>query len=142
MIPHLVYYQLVILVLLGLCVMLPYLWPSPGAGSHPKRAEPTPLKAKRKPSNDPKPFAGLTQKPHCALCERDLAFPQTPPPVHPTLCPRRTGVPVKSTPRNTSFRMRAAPTEGGWIWVICVPTVIPVAAPGVSSTARRAAVTF
>ena len=29
MIPHLVYYQLVILVLLWLCLMLPYLWPPP-----------------------------------------------------------------------------------------------------------------
>jgi len=29
MIPHLIYYQLVILVLLWLCVMLPHLWPTP-----------------------------------------------------------------------------------------------------------------
>jgi hypothetical protein len=29
MIPHLVYYQLVILLLIWLCVMLPHLWPTP-----------------------------------------------------------------------------------------------------------------
>lgn len=61
MIPHLVYYQLVILVLLWLCVMLPYLWPSSAPGSPPKRAEPTPIKAKRKPSNDPKPLEPKVQ---------------------------------------------------------------------------------
>jgi hypothetical protein len=50
MIPHLVYYQLVILVLLWLYVMLPYLWPSPGPGSFPKRAEPTPYGVKSRPT--------------------------------------------------------------------------------------------
>ena len=84
MMPHLLYYQLVMLILLWLCVMLPYLWASPG--SHPKRAEPTPIKAKGKQSNAPKPFAGLTQKPHCLLCEQ--ASQQTPPPrlYGPTPC--------------------------------------------------------
>jgi hypothetical protein len=33
MIPHLVDYQLVILVLLWLCLMVPHLWPSPDRGS-------------------------------------------------------------------------------------------------------------
>ena len=33
MIPHLVYYQLVILVLLWLYLMLPHLWPSPPGGA-------------------------------------------------------------------------------------------------------------
>jgi hypothetical protein len=33
MIPHLVYYQLVILALLWLCLMLPHLWPSPPGGA-------------------------------------------------------------------------------------------------------------
>ena len=69
MIPHLVYYQLVILVLLWLCLMLPHLWPSP-PGRAPKT--PTrPIKPKRKRSTEPKPFEGLTHKPHCALCEQE-----------------------------------------------------------------------
>jgi hypothetical protein len=46
MIPHLVYYQLVIIILLWLCVMLPHLWPSsPGGG--PKTPTP-PIKPKRR----------------------------------------------------------------------------------------------
>jgi hypothetical protein len=71
MLPHLVYYQLVILALLWLCVMLPPLWPS----SH--RVKPTrpaaPIKPERRRSREPKPFAGRTQKPHCALCEQQSA---------------------------------------------------------------------
>jgi hypothetical protein len=85
MIPHLLYYQLVILVLLWLCVMLPYLWPSPG--SHPKQAEPTPIKAKRKRSNESKPFAGLTQKSHCELCEQASHQTPPPPPIRPDPMP-------------------------------------------------------
>ena len=77
--PHLVYYQLVILVLLWLCVMLPHLWPSPPGGA-PKTPTP-PIKPKRKRSSEPKPFAGLTQKPHCALCEQQTSesAPAAPP---------------------------------------------------------------
>ena len=69
MIPHLVYYQLVILVLLWLCLMVPHLWPSPtrGAPKTPTR----PIRPKRTRSTESKPFAGLTQKPHCALCGLD-----------------------------------------------------------------------
>ncbi len=87
MIPHLVYYQLVILVLLWLCVMLPYLWPSP------PRVMPTrpaaPLTPKRRRSSKPKPFAGLTHKPPCPLCEQEPADtaptpPQRPDPMPPT----------------------------------------------------------
>src|SRR5215510_1377776 len=87
MIPHLVYYQLVILVLLWLCLMLPYLWPSP-PGEAPKT--PTqPIRPQRKPSTEPKPFAGLTRKPHCALCEQEIgarapAPPRRPDPIPPT----------------------------------------------------------
>ena len=73
MIPHLLYYQLVILVLLWLCVMLPHLWPSPPVGYPREPADP--LKPKRKRSTEPKPFEGLTQKPHCALCEQETAKP-------------------------------------------------------------------
>ena len=114
MIPHLVYYQLVILVLLWLCVMLPYLWPSPGPGSFPKRAEPTPIKAKRKRSSEPKPFEGLTQKPHCALCEQDLASPQAPPPLPPDPMP-----PTNRRPREVDTSQHFCPHSGcayrGWL---------------------------
>ena len=83
MIPHLFYYQLVVLGLLWLCVMLHDVWPSRCALSHPRRAAPEPIKPKRQRSNEPKPFAGLTQKPHCALCEQEARHPEPPPPVPP-----------------------------------------------------------
>jgi hypothetical protein len=67
MIPHHVYYQLVMLVLLWLWLMLPHLWPSPPGVAH--KIPTQSIKSKRKRSREPKPFAGLTQKPHCALCE-------------------------------------------------------------------------
>src|SRR5262249_44504364 len=44
---------------------------------------PEPFTPKRHRSNAPQPFAGLTQKPHCALCERATAPPKAPPPVLP-----------------------------------------------------------
>jgi hypothetical protein len=56
MIPHLVYYQLVIIILLWLCVMLRHLWPSSSAGA--PKTPTLPIKPKRKRSREPKPFAG------------------------------------------------------------------------------------
>jgi hypothetical protein len=83
MIPHHVYDQLAILGCLWLCIMLHYGWPSRSTGSHQTSAKPIPLKCKRHRSTEPKPFEGLTHKPHCALCERETAHPQSPPPVPP-----------------------------------------------------------
>ena len=87
MIPHLVYYQLVIIILLWLCIMLPHLSPSSSAGA--SKTPPPPIKPKRRRSREPKPFAGLTQKPHCALCEPQTtenapAAPRRPDPMPPT----------------------------------------------------------
>jgi hypothetical protein len=88
MIPHLVYYQLVILILLWLCIMLPQLWSSPPGGT-PKTPTPS-IEPKRRRCREPKPFAGLTQKPHCTLCEQGpvdtapepLRRPDPRPPTH------------------------------------------------------------
>jgi hypothetical protein len=66
MIPTLVCYQLVILVLLWLCVMLPHLWPSPPGGAPKPPLQP--ITPKRKRSNEPKAFEGLTHKPPWVLC--------------------------------------------------------------------------
>ena len=81
MIPHHVYYQLVILVLLWLCLMMSHLWPSPTSGA-PKTPTP-PIKPKRSRSHEPKPFAGLTHKPHCALCEPEIGETPPAPPLRP-----------------------------------------------------------
>ena len=78
MVSHLFYYQLALLALVWLFVMLHV------AESQPRGSDTTnsaPIKPKRKRSNEPKPFAGLTHKPHCALCEHETAHPQAPPPV-------------------------------------------------------------
>jgi hypothetical protein len=80
MVSHLFYYQLALVALVWLFVMLH------GAESHrgpPIPPTATPIKAKSKRSNAPKPFNGLTKKPHCALCERDTSHPKVPPPLPP-----------------------------------------------------------
>jgi IS1 family transposase len=74
----------------------------------------TPIKPKRKRSNEPKPFNGLTHKPHYALCERDTAHPQTPPPVPPDPMP-----PTNRRPREIDTSRHFCPHAGcdyrGWL---------------------------
>ena len=80
MIPHLFYYQLMVLGILWLCVMLHYAWPSRGIAAQQPPA--TPVTPRRQRSTAPHPFAGLTQQPQCALCDQE-ARPSTPPPLLP-----------------------------------------------------------
>src|SRR5262249_53531182 len=86
MIPHLFYYQLLVLGLLWLFVMLSLAWPSPSGSQEPKPA--TPITSRRTRGKEPKPFAGLTYKPPCPLCAQHAISP-TPPsslppaPMHP-----------------------------------------------------------
>jgi transposase-like protein len=81
MIPHLFYYQLIVLGLLWLCVMLHYAWPSRGVAAQQRPA--TPITPRRQRSKEPQPFAGLPQKPHCALCDQEAPRPKLPPPLPP-----------------------------------------------------------
>lgn len=83
MVPHHSYYELAIVGLLWLCVMLHSLWPSRGAGSPQPSVHPAPPQLQRKRSNEPRPFAGLTQRPPCALCEHDAPHPEPQPPRRP-----------------------------------------------------------
>jgi IS1 family transposase len=112
MVSHLFYYQLVLLGLVWLFVMLHVAWPSPGTMSPPRPA--TPLKPRRQPSQAAKPFAGLTQKPHCALCEHDAAHPHTPPPAPPEPMP-----PTHRRPRTVDTSRHFCPHVGcryrGWL---------------------------
>lgn len=66
MVSPLFFYHLTLFVLVWLFVMLHLIW-SKRAVSTP----PVPVKPKRQRSTEPKPFAGLTHKPSCVLCERD-----------------------------------------------------------------------
>ena len=112
MIPHLFYYQLVILVLVWLCVMLPHLWPTPSSGMPKRPADP--IKAKRNRSSKPKPFAGLTHKPHCALCEQEPVESAPAPPVRPAPIP-----PTNRRPREVDTSRHFCPhlhcDYGGWL---------------------------
>jgi IS1 family transposase len=110
--PHLVYYPLVILVLLWLCVMLPYLWPSSPGG-----ATTTPTKSitpKRKRSTEPKAFEGLTHKPHCALCAQETGETAPAPPRRPDPMP-----PPTRRPRTVDTSLHFCPHSGcdyrGWL---------------------------
>src|SRR5437773_3900874 len=87
MVSHHVFSQLVLFALLWLFI-LHLTWPKrPMAAPATPTEEPEPLKSKRHHSNEPKPFEGLTHKPHCALCARETTHPQAPPPVPPDPMP-------------------------------------------------------
>src|SRR5215470_8861928 len=111
MISHHVYYQLAILGFLWLCVMLHYAWPSRGATI--QGAPARPILPWRQRSNEPKPFAGLTHKPHCALCEPATTETAPAPPRRPDLMP-----PTNRRPRTVDTSMHFCPHSGcdyrGW----------------------------
>jgi hypothetical protein len=137
MVSPLFYYQLAVLALAWLFVLLHVTGAKPGLP-----APPMPAKPKRKRSTEPKPFAGLTQKPRCALCERETVHPQAPPPVPPASMPS-----THRRPREVDTSLHFCPHSGvtivvGWGLGIFGPTAIPVAAPGVSSTVPLVKGTF
>jgi IS1 family transposase len=85
MVSHLFFYQLVLVALVWLCVMLHVLWPSDPATCPTTLPPPRP-----KRHREPKPFAGLTTKPHCDACEHATApRPQAPSAPPPRLVPTR-----------------------------------------------------
>jgi IS1 family transposase len=63
--------------------MLHYVWPSPDAVSPPPPVPSVPPQLKRKRSKEPKPFAGLPQRPHCARCAHETNHPEPQPPRPP-----------------------------------------------------------
>jgi len=109
MVSPLVYYQLALLALIWLFVMLPLTGSKPG-----RTTPPVPAQPKRKRSTELKAFEGLTHKPHCALCERETAHPQAPPPVPPAALP-----PTNRRPREVDTSMHFCPHLGcdyrGWL---------------------------
>src|SRR5713101_7051975 len=85
MVSHLFFYQLVLVALVWLCVMLHVLWPSDPATCPTTLPPPRP-----KRNREPKPFEGLTTKPHCDACEHATApRPQAPAAPPPRLVPTR-----------------------------------------------------
>jgi IS1 family transposase len=109
MVAHLVYYQLALCVLVWLFVMVHVMWS--------KRAlppPPVPAQPKRHCSSEPKAFAGLTKKPHCALCEREATQAPEPPPAPPEPLP-----PTHRRPRTVETSQHFCPHGGcryrGWL---------------------------
>jgi IS1 family transposase len=77
MVSHLFFYQLVLVVLVWLCIMLHWVWPSDSVAACLTTLEPLPPRRKR--SREPKPFVGLTTKPHCDACaDASAPHPQAP----------------------------------------------------------------
>ena len=99
MVSHLCYYQLALFALVWLFVMLHVTESKPGPPT-----PPAPAKPKRKHSSAPKPFAGLTHKPHCALCEHETGEATPPPPVRPHPMP-----PTNRRPRTVDTSMQFCP---------------------------------
>src|SRR5215468_1165734 len=64
MVSELFFYQLALIALLWLCCMLHWVWLSDHSTVPTPRPQPTPPRRTR--HREPKPFAGLTTKPHCA----------------------------------------------------------------------------
>ena len=111
MVSHLFFYQLALIALVWLFFLLHYAWPS----DRTRRPHPAaPIAPHRPRSKDPKPFAGLTQKPHCALCEQDIPHPQAPPAVRPDPMP-----PTHRRPRTVDTSQHFCPHTGcryrGWL---------------------------
>ena len=130
--------QLVLFALLWLCIIFHLLWSRRGVSAPATPAALGPLQPKRHRSREPKPFEGLTHKPHCTLCERETAHPPAPPPAPPDPMPRRIGGRVASILAGTFVPMPVVPTGAGSVWAICRPMAILIAVPGASFTARRA----
>ena len=109
MVSHLFYYQHTLLALIWFFVMLHVTWSEPGLPTPPVPAQP-----KRKRSTEPKPFAGLTHKPHCALCEQAAGARAPAPPLRPAPMP-----PTHRRPHTVDTSMHFCPHTDcayrGWL---------------------------
>src|SRR4051812_1217109 len=114
MVSHHFFYQLVLFAFIWLFTIFHLMWSRPGVSAPVTPAEPGPLKPKRHRSREPNPFESLTHKPHCALCERETAHPQAPPPVPPDPMP-----PTNRRPREIDTTRHFCPHTGcdyrGWL---------------------------
>jgi len=112
MVPPLFFYQLGLVALVCVFLMLCWLWPNDAASPDQPIVPTTPSRRKR--SKEPKPFAGLTQRPPCALCEREATHAPEPPPAPPEPMP-----PTHRRPRTIDTSQHFCPHGGcryrGWL---------------------------
>jgi IS1 family transposase len=112
MVPTLFVYQLGLVALVCVFLMLCGLWPNAAASPHQPLVPPKPSRRKR--STEPKPFAGLTQRPPCARCEREATQASEPPPAPPEPMP-----PTHRRPRTVETSQHFCPHGScryrGWV---------------------------
>jgi IS1 family transposase len=109
MVSYLFYYQLALLAIIWLFVMLHVTWSESGLTT-----PAVPAKPKRKRSTVPQPFAGLTHKPHCALCDQETGETAPAPPRRPDPMP-----PTHRRPRTVDTSLHFCPHTAcdyrGWL---------------------------
>ena len=112
MMPDPLFYRLLLVGLVWLCLILHVVWPYDRATAGP--TTPRPAKAPPKRSSDLKPFPGLTRTPLCAACEQAHAYAPQPPGCPP---PRR--VPARGRPRQVETSQHFCPYPAcayqGWV---------------------------
>lgn len=113
MVSHHIFYQLVLLGLLWLCMMLHVMWPSDQPAPAPKL--PQPVAPPRKRSKEPKPLAGLPRQPHCDACAQASETPTLLPPPAPP--PKITSTRGRRRHIDTSHHFCPDPdcAYGGWL---------------------------
>jgi hypothetical protein len=66
MIPNVLFYQLLVVALVVICLLIYVWWPGAPSASPPTAL--TPATSRRKRSTEPKPFPGFIHIPLCAAC--------------------------------------------------------------------------
>jgi IS1 family transposase len=112
MVPTLFFYHLGLVALVYVFLMLCWLWPNDAASPHQPIVPTQPSRRKR--FKETKPFAGLTQRPQCALCEREATQAHEPPPAPPEPMPL-----THRRPRTVDTSQHFCPQGGcryrGWL---------------------------
>jgi IS1 family transposase len=112
MVPTLFFYQLGLVALVCVFLLLCGLWSNDAASPQQPIVPTTPSRRKR--STEPKPFAGLTQRPSCARCEREATQAYEPPPAPPEPMP-----PTHRRPRTVETSQHFCPHGScryrGWV---------------------------
>ncbi len=110
--PHLLFYQLLLVVLVLMCVIIHVLCPNHFSPTH--HTPVTPAKPRRKRSKEPKPFTGYIHKPLCEACETG---PQTP--LHAPGAPPPLIVLTRGRPRSVDTHSHFCPDPAcayhGWL---------------------------